>query len=216
MHVVSIAPHEAGPAVIRALAGGAAGSTEQVLLVGLGPNDREIAGPLRTALERLPDLLRGGAEAGMEARIESLLRLLLPDDPMADVHRAIALDNAVARQRFLREVPCLTSAAVAAAAGHNSRNASVTASRWKQQGKIFSVSAQGRDLFPAFQFRDGAPHPTVARVLAALPANRSAWAIAFWFVSGNGWLGGPAPCDRLDDAEAVVMAAQREAEPVIG
>lgn len=216
MQVVAIAPHEAGPAVSRALADGSSGHTEQVLLVRLGANDREIAGPLRTALERLPELLRGGAQAGMEARIESLLRLLLPDDPMAEAHRAIALDNATLRARFIQDVPCLTSAEVAAAAGHTARNASVTASRWKQQGKIFSVSAQGRDLFPAFQFRDGAPHPTVAAALAALPPGRSPWAIAFWFVSGNGWLAGVAPCDRLDDAEAVVMAARHEAEPVIG
>jgi hypothetical protein len=216
MQVVSIAPHEAGPAVTRALAGGTADTPEQVLLVGLGADDRAIAGPLRAALERLPDLLRGGAGAGMEARIESLLRLLLPDDPMAEAHRAIALDNAVARERFLRENPCLTSAQVAAAAGHTARNASVTASRWKQQGRIFSVPAQGRDLFPAFQFRDGAPHPTVAAVLAALPAGRGPWAIAFWFTSGNGWLDGAAPAALLDQPGGVIEAARRSAEPVIG
>lgn len=214
MQVVSITPHEAGPAVTRALGTNLAPHTEY-LVVGLEAADRAIAAPLHALLERLPDLLRDTAAADMEGRIEDLMRLLLPD-PANEAHRAIALDNAAARARFLRETPCLTSAEIAAAAGHNARNASVTASRWKQQGRIFSVPAQGRDLFPAFQFRDGAPHPAVAPVLAALPADRSAWAIAFWFASGNGWLGGAAPAAMLDQPDRVLEAARRAAEPVIG
>jgi hypothetical protein len=53
-------------------------------------------------------------------------------------------------------------------------------------------------------------------VLAALPGALSPWQRAFWFVSTNGWLGDKAPADRLGDPDAVLAAARREAEEVIG
>jgi len=39
---------------------------------------------------------------------------------------------------------------------------------------------------------------------------------AFWFVSTNGWLDDKAPADVLDDPQAVVAAAGREGEEVVG
>jgi hypothetical protein len=49
-----------------------------------------------------------------------------------------------------------------------------------------------------------------------LPARLSPWQRAFWFVSTNGWLGDRAPIDVLDDPQAVVAAAAREGEEVVG
>jgi hypothetical protein len=78
------------------------------------------------------------------------------------------------------------------------------------------VPSRGSELYPAFQFREGQPHPAVAKILRELPKQMSPWQIAFWFVSSNGWLRGATPADRLDDEEAVVKAAHRESEPIVG
>jgi hypothetical protein len=209
MDVLALPP----PALVETVA--ARADADRLLLVAFNAADSALAEPLHAALQRLPAVLRERNDAALEQRITDLLVLMLPTG-IADVQRDIALDNAEARARFLADVPCLTSAQVAAAAGHKASNVSVTASRWKADRRIVAVQAHGRDLYPAFQFRDGKPHPTVAAALAALPTTWSAWATAFWFVSGNGWLGGVAPCDLLDQPERVVEAARRAAEPVVG
>ncbi|HEY4077399.1 MAG TPA: hypothetical protein VGM26_10770 [Rhizomicrobium sp.] len=134
----------------------------------------------------------------------------LPVDPLAPVYAEFANDNAKARADLINEMPMLPAAAVASLAGHDARNRSVTASRWKKARSIFAVRHNGNDLYPAFQFRDQEPHPTVGKVLAALPETMSGWKIAFWFAGANGWLGGARPMDRLDTVDQIVSAARHE------
>lgn len=43
-------------------------------------------------------------------------------------------------------------------------------------------------------------------MLAALPADMTAWQTALWFASGNGWLDGDKQ-QRLDDGKRLVEAA---------
>jgi hypothetical protein len=43
------------------------------------------------------------------------------------------------RQKFVDSVRCLTAEEVATECGHGAKNTSATASRWKDQGKIFAV-----------------------------------------------------------------------------
>jgi hypothetical protein len=150
-----------------------------------------------------------------EAAIAKLADVILPND-LADARGALAADNLDLRDRFVAQTSPLTSAQVAAQAGHRSSNPYATAARWKKAGDIFSVHHRGTEYFPAFQFREGRPHPTVKQALAALPARLSPWQRAIWFVSTNGWLGDRAPADILDDPDSVVAAAQREAQEVIG
>ncbi len=149
-----------------------------------------------------------------EQNIEALLGILLPQDPTPMARRDLELDNAGLRAEFFKTVPCLTAAELSDMAGHEAKNRSVTASRWKAQGKIFSVPFQRAELYPAFQFGDGEPLPAMARVMAALPATFSNWQRAFWFTSPNGWLGGDKPSARLADPAAVVEAAAREGQPI--
>lgn len=154
-------------------------------------------------------------EARLEAAIAKLAEVLLPDE-LADARGALASDNLELRDRFVAEVPQLTSAEIGARAGLKTKNPYATAARWKKTGDIFSVQHRGKEYFPAFQFREGRPHPTVKKVLAVLPSRLSAWQRAFWFVSTNGWLGDTVPADMLDDPKPVVVAAEREGEEVIG
>jgi hypothetical protein len=177
------------------------------------------ADPDRQALYAIVDKLLPDVRARhLERKIEQLLDVLADThDPMAEFHTAVAADNTAIRQRFMQEVETLTSAEVAARAGHEAKNRHQTAARWKAQARVFAVPYQGQDRFPAFQFdADGKPLPLIKQVLEVLPANRTPWQTAFWFVSSNSWLGGPAPQERLDDAAAVLEAAAHESDELSG
>jgi hypothetical protein len=189
------------------------GSRAHIVVV---PKDDPLGNTVSRLVERVPEIARIRRQQLTEKNIDALVELYLADDPVAEARRAIETDNARERARFLSDVACLTSKEIAHNAGHQAANASVTASRWKQQGRIFSVPSRGSELYPAFQFREGQPHPAVAKILRELPKQMSPWQVAFWFASGNGWLRGAAPADRLDDEEAVVKAAHRASEPIAG
>jgi hypothetical protein len=179
------------------------------------PKDDPPSSTASSVVERVPEIAHIRQQELTE-KIDALVKSHLADDPVGEARRAIETDNARERARFLSDVACLTSEEIAQNAGHQAVNGSVTASSWKQQGRIFSVSSRSSELYPAFQFREGQPHPAVAKILRELPKRMSPWQIAFWFISSNSWLRGAAPADRLDDEEAVVGAAHRESEPIVG
>lgn len=84
------------------------------------------------------------------------------------------------------------------------------------KSKVFSIRHGGVEYFPAFQFEEGQPIETVAKVLALLGEKKSGWQLAFWFTSPNEWLAGKRPVDVLKDGEVVMLAAAREAEDIAG
>lgn len=170
---------------------------------------------VRLFLEHLMRISSTLDASRQEAAIAKLAEIILPDD-LAEARGALAIDNLAIRDRFIAETAPLSSIAVGVGAGAASRNLYATAARWKKAGDIFAVQHRGTEYFPAFQFRDGRPHPAVKPVLAALPPIMSPWQRAFWFVSANGWLADRVPADTLDDATAVIAAAKREALEVIG
>ena len=151
-----------------------------------------------------------------EDAISKLADLLLPDD-LADARGVLAADNLALRDEFLRRVPAVRSIEVGRRAGHSDSNLHATAARWKKAQDIFSVHHRGAEYFPSFQFGDdGRPLRIVKSLLGTLPRSLTPWQIAFWFVSTNGWLNDRAPVDVLDDAKAVLAAASRESEQVMG
>lgn len=164
----------------------------------------------------LPVLIQRARRRLDEQAIETLTEFFVEQLGKEETQTDLERENAQLRAAFLTKFQCLTSQEVHQRSGSASRNAAMTAHRWKQQRRIFSIPHRGQDLFPAFQFRDGAPRPAIKRILGALPTGIRPWETAFWFVSGNGWLGNRAPVDCLDDAEAVVGAAMRERETVVG
>ena len=175
--------------------------------------------PDRQALYAIVDKLLPDVRARhLERKIEQLLDVLADThDPMAEFHTAVAADNTAIRQRFMHDVETLTSAEVATRAGHEAKNRHQTAARWKAQARVFAVPYQGQDRFPTFQFdADGRPLPLIKKVLEVLPASRTPWQTAFWFVSSNSWLGGPAPRELLDDEAAVLEAAAHESDEISG
>lgn len=182
----------------------------------VGDASEGLAELVERAVGTLPSLAAERRVRLTEDDIEKLLDVLLSGVPRARVETELAVDNARLRSDYLRETPLLTAAEIRAASGLNPRNRSEPASRWKREGRLFAVRRSGIDLFPEFQFVDGVPRRPVKAILAALPAGMTGWQIAMWFASSNGWLDGAAPQERLADAEAVVEAAGRLADPAIG
>lgn len=117
----------------------------------------------------------------------------------------LAADNLGLRDRFIAEVGVLPNS-----------QAGGELETWKRTGKVFTVSHNGSEYIPAFQIRDGQPHPTIAMALAVLPADLSDWQRAFWFVGGNGWLNNRVPAELLDDPDALVAAALRAGAEFVG
>ena len=155
-------------------------------------------------------MLKGRREAvtrGTNRRGQPIAEVESLTDDLAAARGTLAADNLALRDRFIAETAPLTSAQVGERSGGRSRNPYATAARWKKAGDVFSVHHRGTEYFPAFQFRDGRPHPSIKPVLAALPAAMSPWQRALWFVSTNG-------C--LDDLPALLSAAAHEAQQVEG
>jgi hypothetical protein len=170
--------------------------------------------------EQLPVILVSAQREHFEQRARSLLQAYPLPDPLGDAHLENYRDELLARQRYLQSVPCWTSKDVADAARHANKNAAQTAYRWKSEGKIFSIPAAGkRDVYPAFQFKDGKPREVMAQILERLNAQRTPWEIAQWFIAPNGWLDGDRPIDLLDDADAIddlLDAAEQEVAANVG
>lgn len=140
---------------------------------------------------------------------------LLPGiDRAADLQ---ARRNEEARTALLEEFGVLTSAEVAERTGSRASNRAALANRWKQEGRIFSVSYEGATLYPAFQFdRDGQPLPVIARIIGALGGKGNEWQLALWCISFNGWLRDRRPVDLLEsEPQAVEEAAERGAEELV-
>lgn len=171
---------------------------------------------LTNAMRTLLRLVSARHEHITERTIERVIDILLDDAPGAEFDADIATDNVLLRAEFLRETPMLSGTEVRAGSSLSPKNRSEPASRWKREDKIFAVPRGGVNLYPAFQFADGAPIPALKAILAALPSDLTPWQIAFWFASGNGWLDGAAPHERLNTPDDVIEAARQLANPAIG
>jgi hypothetical protein len=128
----------------------------------------------------------------------------------------ISSDNALLRDKYVRLTRPFFRAQLAEELGNTDGTSEEQIEEWLKSGDIFAVVYRGLEIFPAFQFRGRRPHPTIKKVLSALPLTMSPWQRAFWFVSTNGWLDDKAPAECLDDPDSVVAAAAHEALEVVG
>lgn len=178
--------------------------------------ESEFTGLVQDMISRLASLVASDRRQLTEDNIELLIRSLLPHAPRSQLGAQLELDNARLRAAYLQEVPTRSGREIRAASGLNPKNASEPASRWKRERRVFAVRHGGRDLFPAFQFEDGYPRSVIKRVLHEFPPTATEWQIAIWFASGNGWLDGAEPRNRLDAPDEVIEAARRLADPTEG
>lgn len=162
---------------------------------------------------------RGSARSPSRSRqgpLKLMIESILPDTLRADIRAQLEIDNARLRSDYLRETRMLTGSEIRAGSGLNPKNGSESVSRGKREGRIFAVRHRGRDLYPAFQFAHGQPRRVIKDILAQTPRWATPWQIALWFASGNGWLDGATPEERLDAPGEVVEAALHLATPTEG
>jgi DNA-binding CsgD family transcriptional regulator len=149
--------------------------------------------------------------AAARRRFERMVDAMLPESVPSPAEAWHAQQSAQAREELLRELGALTAEQVADQAHSRAANRSALASRWHSEGRIVSVRWHGRTLYPSFQFRDGRPNPSVARVAATLrDRGLDNWPLALWFATPSGWLRDRRPVDVLDaDPEGVLAAAEQ-------
>ncbi|APO70646.1 hypothetical protein IE4872_PD00103 (plasmid) [Rhizobium gallicum] len=188
---------------------------DDTMVVVVDTPSQAVRDTIRDIVEHVPGIIEARQSKLTDEAIDALVSVYMRT-PNVEVERLLYDSNAKARARFLQEWPGFTSKDLADAAGHGSKNRSMTASRWKSKGKVFSIKHGGVEYFPAFQFEDGQPIETIGKALASLGEKKSGWQLAFWFTSPNGWLDGKRPVDVIKDSNAVVQAAAREAEDIIG
>ena len=175
-------------------------------------NTVEIAIP--AALDRV------AVERALRAHVEDLARVAKIRDAVQEAHAPLppGLLAAVADQEnrwrdIDRRYGLYSSADVAALVGSTARNRSEYASNLRSKGQVLAVARRGRYVYPAFQFSAaGRVHQVVPAVLAVL--RDQDWdpeSIILWMTAPNGYLGGDAPADRIDDTDAVLDAATNAA-----
>lgn len=165
----------------------------------------------------LSDIKSARRQKITDETIEKLLDIYLESEERSLADIDLERDNAALRAKYLKTTKSYSASDIRSfQTGVPPKNPSDPAARWKREGRLFAVPQGNLDLFPAFQFQDGAPHPVVRKVLKRLPADMTPWQIAFWFASGNGWLGGETPQSMLSSVDDVVDAAGRLDETAVG
>jgi len=96
---------------------------------------------------------------------------------------------------------------------------SLPAVDWRRGKRIFSVSYDGKEYYPRYQF-DAMyqPLPVISEILKAFGEYADAWSLATWFHFPNGWIAKEvgrsavpvAPKDALDRAHDVIKAASNQ------
>lgn len=173
--------------------------------------DEYVAAAMRSIIPKLPGLIENKREELLKKDLEQFIASIMPSDPLRDVLLDIEYDNIAMREHFVKSHKCFDSKTIARNAGYKTSNLAQTAWRWKKGGQIFSIDYFGRELFPAFQFRDGKPLPQIKKILDVIAKEMTPWQIAFWFVAENGWLDGERPVDAMLRSEAEVLEAARRA-----
>ncbi|WP_074772274.1 hypothetical protein [Paraburkholderia fungorum] len=109
----------------------------------------------------------------------------------------------------------LTAAQINEQQNHSSSGTSQHASDWKHDDRIYSVTINNHEYFPAYQFDSCCqPLPVIREILAALAPLTNSEKIAAWFYFPNGWISNDeglavAPQDALDRPSDVIAAARR-------
>lgn len=153
--------------------------------------------------------LRDLAPQRLVQQLRELIEAMMPRDVPTSATVLQARRNSEARTTMLEEFGLLSSGDVAEISGSAAKNRAALASRWKSEGRIFSVIQRGASYYPGFQFdSDGRPRPLVAQILEILGTD-AGWETALWFVASNGYLEGRRPVDLMDEAPDQVLAAAR-------
>lgn len=121
-------------------------------------------------------------------------------------------------QEIFKEEKWLTAEMLNQLQAEPPSNQLLPANDWKQQGRIFSVTFEGKEYFLCYEF-DAAyqPLPLIEDVLTAFGPVADTWKIAAWFHYPNGWIvesgdkgiKAIAPKDALDRHSDLMKALEK-------
>lgn len=142
--------------------------------------------------------------------LQNLVAALEPPIADAEAVRQEAKMIADARAAVFRSSEWLTAAEVARLAHLSASNPNAQPSRWKRDGRIFSIKpSSGAERFPRYGLDPASnyrPLKALEKIIEQLQ-DKDGWGLAYWFASVNSFLGGRRPQDVLVDAPAAVIAA---------
>lgn len=177
-----------------------------------GPTIRESVWSMVTADEAIESV----AKEAIAAVAKKLSKQPPATDQLEEPYKFKVATAAQLRDRVLARAKWLTAQEISENAGYQNANPSVQPNKWKKAGKIFAITVDGKDRFPAYALgMDGKPLPQMAEVLSVLSPHRQPLAIASWFASANGWLGSKTPMESIaDNPQGVLKAAKMEVAPI--
>jgi len=142
-----------------------------------------------------------------------------PTESAADLAARRLKSRMALRERIRADVPLLSAAEVASAAGYSATNPRTYSQRLRERGAL-AVREGNTYVFPAFQFTaDGRLREEMADVLAAVQAAREpaeveeGWSALVWFYSPTGLLAGQRPMDVFAEHPMKVVEAARRQFP---
>lgn len=185
---------------------------------------------------RVPRDLPFGIVESLEESLAKAIEILVFSDAFRDISKladdvarvvvtqgrpsSIMLEDRIAQMTTVRTVleegDWLTAKEINKLQKKPSLKTSLPASNWKRQGRIFSISYNGKGYYPRYQF-DAMyqPLPIISDILKAFGEYADAWSLAIWFHFPNGWIAkdvdgsavAVAPRNALDRAHDVIQAA---------
>lgn len=118
---------------------------------------------------------------------------------MVDTHSLWPLKADELKSKVLSASTWLTFDDLSMLLNTDINNAISLVNAWIKDDALFVVEYNGTRLIPAYSVDEkGKPIPIIRSVLLVFKGRKSAWAIAAWFVSNNGWLGGISPIEAID------------------
>lgn len=179
--------------------------------------DPAILPSLRHGLEQAVSLLLSTGQARMFAQADQLAELVtgLTEPDLGLIEERIQRLKTI--REMLDEDEWLTAEMLNRLQPEPPSNKSHPASDWKRRGRIFSVSLNGKEYFPRYQFDTlYQPLPIIKDILKTFGPVADTWKIAAWFHFPNGWIAEPsregnnprpvAPKDALDRHDDVLNA----------
>jgi len=181
----------------------------------------------------VPEAFEEGVARAMKIffEVDNLRRLNITADKIAEIivgqaqPSVIQIEDLVARKstikKMLEEGEWLSAEDINRLQSVPPKLKSYPASDWKRRGRVFSVSHDGKELYPRYQF-DALyqPLPVIKDILGAYGQYADSWAVAAWFHFPNSWIVKDgrnkegkdvplAPKDALDRLDDVVNAARK-------
>jgi hypothetical protein len=153
------------------------------------------------------------AEAARSPDVPSLILSLVRGLPATETDDPTVKDSILAATEFKRRMltdagGALTAGQVREVLGHKSLQAVYKAVK---ERRLLMVEDNGQQLFPAFQFHDGAVLPAIAGVLEAAP-HTNGWGVLQFLISGDQGLDDRRPLDLIkggaDDVHRVIRFAR--------